>query len=647
MNFRTIQISRLIFAGITVLLLGMPTARAQDPHQKGDDIQRIKATYPLDAERIVAIAAMLSDKPKGMGAPYQDRDSWDKLFKTGNFKGLIADADAAAAKPLPALTHEIYMSFFNSNDSETSKKLVRSRIILFDAMVWAECLTNTGKYMPAIEAALVDLLNQKSWNFPAEDRKLTNYNGIQYTINLSAAAYAHDIAEALYLLNDKLKPELRKRTRDELQKKIFDPTLQAQENNNKNGEFTSLMSTGNHNAQTIAGVTGAALAVIEDKSERARFIAIAERYIKNSLAGFLPDGYCSEGLGYYNYGFKHYILLRETLLQATGGQIDLFADPKIQKIARYVPNITLINNVYPAIGDCNMNEKPARFLMYYLNRTLDLGLKEYDNYVFEDANYPPLQNVYTVFPNAASKVKPGNDKNHRTAIRSYFESAGVITVRPAAGSGFNMAATIKGGHNNELHNHNDIGSYTVVIGKELLSGDPGLATYTSKTFTPKRYTIKTIASYGHPVPLVAGKEQLTGKEAAAKILGTTFTDDADHVLMDITSGYPVPELKKLLRSFTYNRTQEGYFEVVDEFEFNSLQSYETAIITRATWKQDGNTIELMGLKEKLIINIHSSAAYTIVPEVITETPKPYTRLAIRLKEPAKKGKIVITYKKGV
>ncbi|WP_017258865.1 heparinase II/III family protein [Pedobacter arcticus] len=629
----------------TIAYFSVCNVSAQETNKAPINKYRIKSTYSLDPARLKEISAMLPEQPKGMGEPASNRSAWDKLLNSGKFDRLIADADAAILSPLPELTHEIYMSFFNSNDSETSKMLVRKRIVVFGAMVWAECLKNDGKYMPGIEAALVDLINQKSWNFPAEDRKLTNYNGTLYTIHLSASCYAHDIAEALYLLGDKIKPELRKKAMEALYTKVLTPAITGHDTGNE--QFVSLTNTdGNHNTVTIAGVTGAALAVIPDKNERAKYVAIAERYIKNTLAGFLDDGYCTEGLGYYNYGFKHYILLRETLLQATNNKIDLFNDPKIDKIAHYVPNIEIMNNVFPTIGDCKMNEKPIKFMMYYLNRTLNLGLKNYGAYTFDDNFNPPLQNIYMAFPTAATYSNPSGDKSHKTGIRSYFDKAGVITVRPEEGSSCKLGVTFKGGHNQELHNHNDLGSYTLVADKELLSGDPGLATYTSKTFTAKRYTIKTIASYGHPVPLVAGKEQSTGAQSKAIILKNDFTDKEDQVVMDIASAYAVPELKKLCRSFTYNRENDGYLTVGDEVEFTESKDYETVIITRAKWKQIGkNQIELQGIKEKLIVSIQSSSAYTIVSETITEAPKPYTRLAIRLNEPVKYAKISVTYKR--
>jgi len=67
----------------------------------------------------------------------------------------------------------------------------------------------------------------------------------------------------------------------------------------------------------LEGVTGAALAVIEPPEQRALFIAAAEHYSKYFLEGFTDDGYCSEGLGYWNYGFGYYIMLSEMIHQAT------------------------------------------------------------------------------------------------------------------------------------------------------------------------------------------------------------------------------------------------------------------------------------------------------------------------------------------
>ena len=94
---------------------------------------RIKSTSPVNPARVTEIVAMLPDQPKGYGVPCNQRGAWDNLLKSGAFNSLISDADEVMKTPIPALTDEVYLSFFNSNDSERSKKLVRKRIVLFSA----------------------------------------------------------------------------------------------------------------------------------------------------------------------------------------------------------------------------------------------------------------------------------------------------------------------------------------------------------------------------------------------------------------------------------------------------------------------------------------------------------------------------------
>ena len=72
-------------------------------------------------------------------------------------------------------------------------------------------------------------------------------------------------------------------------------------------------------------MTGAALTLLESPQDRALYVAAAEHYSRNFLRGFTSDGYCSEGVGYWNYGFGYYVLLAETIHHATGGGVDLLA----------------------------------------------------------------------------------------------------------------------------------------------------------------------------------------------------------------------------------------------------------------------------------------------------------------------------------
>lgn len=620
-------------------LFACHTLQAQVNNSSHDSVFMV----PVDQKRVAEIAAMLDDVPKGYGVPIEDRVAWNNLMKSGKCRPIVVAADKFISEPFPKMTEEIYMSFFKGKDSETSKSLTTTRRAILGTVVWAECLTNKGKYLPFIEAALDDLLRTKSWNFPAEDRQLTNYKGTLYTINLSSADYGSQVAQTLYLLGDKIKPEMRKRTMEVLYQKVFNPTVSAIKNGNKYKEFRSLLDDGNHNSVTLSGVVNAALSVIEDKQERAFYIAVAEHYSKNALLGFTADGYCTEGIAYYNYGMGFHVLLRESIYQATQGKVDIFKDPKMKKIGTFIPRMEIINGVYPAIGDCSAIPVPNIPLVFYMNKTFDLGLKEFDS--MKAPAKQPLTNLMYHFPNSTSAVKSSAHEQSE-GIRSYFDFAGVLTVRPAAGSKFNMGATFKGGHNNENHNHNDVGSFSIALGNEMIMGDVGLATYTPKTFSTERYTaFKTIASYGHDVPLLAGVQQHEGADAKAIISKTDFTPLTDQMTMDISSAYKVKGLKKMVRHFLYNRSEDGYLEVRDEFEFVSPEIFETALTTRGKWTQpDANTIEITGSNGVLLVNLNAPGKFKITAEKITETPVPYTRLGIRLTDPSLRGTFKITFK---
>ena len=142
-----------------------------------------------------------------------------------------------------------------------------------------------------------------------------------------------------------------------------------------------------------------------------------------------------------------------------------------------------------------------------------------------------------------------------------------------------FAVAVKGGHNDEFHNHNDLGSYVVLVGGKIVAGDPGGEVYTARTFSKHRYDSKVLSSYAHPVPVVDGQLQGTGRKFAAKIVRTDFTDAKDEIVFDLTAGYPVKTLKRLLRTFIFDRAAKR-FTVRDEVEFSEPTAFAEAWISR-------------------------------------------------------------------
>ena len=120
----------------------------------------------------------------------------------------------------------------------------------------------------------------------------------------------------------------------------------------------------------------------------------------------------------------------------------------------------------------------------------------------------------------------------------WLDQIQVMAARDRSGStdGFFVAA--KGGHNNESHNHNDVGNFIVYLDGLPVLIDAGVEAYTAKTFSSSQYEIWTMQSNYHNVPTVAGFQQAPGIIYAADKVQYHRSDDAAELVLDIAKAYP-------------------------------------------------------------------------------------------------------------
>jgi hypothetical protein len=544
-----------------------------------------------DTARVQAIAGMLPEKPSGAGPRITDRAAWNAAAKAPAFRRVVVQAEAVQKEPIPDTTDELYLDYSKTGNRDRYQRVLFARLGRLSTLVLAECLEDRGRFLPAIDATLQAVLAQKSWVLPAHDRSLRVFQRSSIEIDLTAAATGANLATIDYWLGDKLTAATRTLLQAELERRIFKP-FEGMVLKGKPGEYW-LRVTNNWNAVCLAGVSSAATTVIEDRQRRALFVAAAERSIQNFLDGFTADGYCSEGLGYWNYGFGHFVLLSENLYQATGGKIDLFERPKVRDIARFGHRLEILPGVYPAFADCHTGSKPDPAIEAYVSRRLGFGWQQAEEKGLLLAS-GPSRDLFAVglqcFPNSAS-IRPPVRSAETEGLRSWFAEAGILICRPAE-KGHGLGAALKGGHNAEHHNHNDVGSFVVALGRTTPLLDPGSEIYTQRTFSGRRYESNVLNSFGHPVPRVAGQLQATGRQAAARVLKTEFTDKTDTLILDIRSAYPIKELQTLQRSFIFSREAAGSLTVTDEVRFRTTGEFETALVTFEPWRQlaDGKLV---------------------------------------------------------
>ena len=576
-----------------------------------------RAEEPLDAGRIREIAATLPEHAAGPGQPISKRAAWE-AFAAGHpeAKDVIANAVRRAAQSLPEQPDSLFLEFSQNGDRERWENVAYNRRIRIQVFTLAECLENKGRFLAPLEQAIAALCAERTWVMPAHDGELKNFRGETVEIDLGSAGLGVELATACHLLGDRLSNATRKLIRENLERRIFAPYRAAVNGTAK--EFWWMRAGNNWNAVCLNDVTGTALQMLDSAEERAWFIAAAEKLIGHYLAGgFTPDGYCVEGLGYWNYGFTKFALLAENLRQATGGKIDLLARPQAVQPALFGLRADILGGVYITIADSEPGDEPSDILMSYLYRRFGSNFERWRDAKLTGTLYE--QATWGFLPEDIPQIR-SEENLGEFPCRSWFPDGGVLICRPGTGAKVPFAVAIKGGNNGVNHGHTDVGSFSVVAGKTMVICDPGAEVYTARTFSAHRFDSKVLNSFGHAVPRIAGQLQRAGAEARGVVLAQIFTDRADTLTLDCRSAYPMADLKKLKRTFVFSRGDSPSLEVRDEIKLASPETFESALITWGTIRQVGaNELEIADGGDAVRVTIDAQGrAFELKQETIDE-----------------------------
>jgi hypothetical protein len=608
---------------------------------------------PVEPARVAEIAAWLAPAPHGLGRPASDRAAWERLAVLPEAAEIIRNAAKAMGKPLPDLPDELYLEFTTTGNRRNYERPYADRTKQLTALLLAECLEYKGRFLPALERDILAVCDERSWTMPAHDGALGNFNGTRLTIDLGSSARGWLLAQADFWLGGRLTPATRARLRAEVKRRVLDPYFTAVRENDVGGNWW-MRGDNNWNAVCSAGAVCCALALAESREERAEALAAMEISNPFFIGGFTEDGYCSEGMGYWNYGFGHYVMMGLAVRAATDGKLDIFAGDKLARIAAYAKGYQIQPGRAPWFADGG--GAPSAEVWALMRQV-------WPEAVPADFTHPLLRGSPAVIGLRAFGQEAATQTNARTnsrtnelPLRTFFPDAQVLITRslPVQSSEFNVersalsvlpfGAAVKGGHNAEHHNHNDLGSYTVVLDGVEMLGDPGGEIYTRRTFSRDRYVSNVLNSYGHPVPVVAGQLQATGRQSAARVTGLTFSDASDRIVLDLTAGYRVPELAGLRRAFTFDRTACAV-TVIDDVRFHSPQTFSTPIVTYREITRKGDATLWLHDKTRCVeLRIEAEGGAWRLDDELIENPGKTSprRLAVTFERPVAAARVRFT-----
>ena len=469
----------------------------------------------------------------------------------------------------------------------------------------------TYKYTDKLERIIASVCDEECWALPAHVNRKADPDW-RITVDLFASETAQALAELYARLKAVLPDELRDRMRTEIMRRVIGPFAAKQP------YAWWERSDMNWNAVCNGSIGMAALDMLDDEPElQEKLVRRVHENLGSFLDGFADDGACLEGIGYFTYGFYYYMGFMDLLagkaeknaelkgmlsgLSRGSGSVDRDRDPilrsvlpeKCRRIAEFQQKCYFPSGLSLSFSDGSMHEK------YRIGLTCRLaGL--YDTVEIPDSSCaagfdadPCYRFLMASRDLSWSREYLSGTENGENKVKTSEEalpvyglpSAQWAVCHGASGGGF----AVKGGHNAEPHNHNDIGSFIYVLGDRPLLTDLGAGEYTAQYFKDEtRYGYIVCSSLGHNIPVINGHGQQAGREFACGEFVCENRQENCGVRLSFAGAYGDDALKSLVRELHYDPTAEC-LRVEDRFESEGCLIEEN-LVTQGDVRISGDEI---------------------------------------------------------
>ncbi|OLE23666.1 MAG: hypothetical protein AUG49_15425 [Catenulispora sp. 13_1_20CM_3_70_7] len=512
-------------------------------------------------------------------------------------RDVVARAAGSAAPELTYTLYRRYRDTGNRHDYEHPYFERRGRLVAAGAAALFDARKNeAGAVGEDILSVLADELwrvcDEYTWALPAHAYNARD-DDMRRCVDLFAAETAQTVAELIARFGTQLPDEVVMRCREELLDRVFIPFADDQ----RPMAFEAMIN--NWLAVVAGGVGMAALAFFPDDAKRlAMILKRAHKSLRRYLDQFPDDGGCSEGVDYWVYGFGYFAYFAEAWRERGGP--DLLLDKKVREIAAFPARMAFDDGRFPSFSDGSETAVIPTGLMSRLVERLGVPVP------FLAAVPSFASDFCHRWPHIARTIEWTSERvlGRRTEPGAVFLPDLAWLVDRGGPAEF----AAKGGHNDEFHNHLDVGQFILRAGGETLLADLGAGEYTAEYFGPERYKDVHTAAEGHSIPLIDGRGQRPGREYAAKAERYADTGQGAILTLDLTSAYDVPGLTALGRRFTWQR--HGSLVVVDRVTTERAMPVEELYISRIRPAIEADRVVWEGEKARCVLSWQTPVVMT-------------------------------------
>lgn len=489
------------------------------------------------------MAQTASDLPKaivepGRFAPLPKADDafWRDSVPQAMRQSYISYGEQYLRQPWTTLPLTVFAEFKTNGNRSRYETACFAKRRQLAAIVMAEIVEGKGRFTADIVNGLGSFCEETWWGIPAHYNKRFPVASDQ-TVDLFNAETAGLIAWTRYMLETQLEafaPGFCRHVDDEITRRMLRPAVAKNYWWKKAGM--------NWNPWICSNWLTCVLICERDSARRTEALGQIGKAMGAFVDAYPADGGCDEGTGYWDRAAASLYECIRLLRLATDGRADMMT-PKVREMLAYIYKMYIGGGYCVNFADAHDNRMQAQpdIILPIALDTQDpvmLGFAAHiarENNLFtapaplyeHSGNFPALGRELFMLRDikAAMTVTPREPQTKDT----WLPDLQVMTARRG-----NLFVAMKGGTNGESHNHNDVGNFIVYADNSPLIIDAGVGEYTSATFGKDRYSIWTMQSAYHNLPLINGVMQKDGRQYAAKVVSRK----AGTLTLDIAGAYP-------------------------------------------------------------------------------------------------------------
>lgn len=448
----------------------------------------------------------------------------------------------------PHLSADDWLRYPTTGDRAHFESIIAERHRLLSAAVLTASAVGDPHSTDRVVEGVWAFAEQTSWCWPAHDdapsrgEKLPDPS--RPFLDLGAGEVAAQLAWTDHLVGSAIEARaqgIRSRIRQEVDRRVLQPFLERDD-----WHWLGLDGKVHNWLAWIAGnVLTATLALVDDPVRRTRLVTRALECLDRFVESLPADGAIDEGYGYWWNGACRAIEAFSLLESATEGAARQWRQvPQLRATISFPAAMHLGGAWWVNVADGSARPdtdlawpslfRAAEALGDNHARSLALSrrtgratseVRRLGRLVLELADEP----WWTSPPTQAAP-----------ATQTWLGSVELLVAREHEDfCGLTLVA--KGGHNDENHNHNDVGSFIVALDSTPVVVDLGRPSYDARTFSSERYSIWTLQSNWHNVPLIQGRQQQAGRHFAATDVDVTLGATHAALSLDIAGAYEVED----------------------------------------------------------------------------------------------------------